>query len=100
MCNKHIYIQHFVNIALLANPFPLLPFFAHFPFPSVMSHPFFTYSEIPFLMIVVRMSIHTRPWSVIDCPPLAPYLPPPLPTAPTVHVACFQRRHHNISYVV
>ncbi len=95
----HIYVQHFMNIALLDNPPPLLPFFARFPFPCVINHPF-PYLEIPFLVIVVRMSIHTRPWLVIDCSPLAPYPPPPLPTAPTVHVTCFQRRHHNISYIV
>jgi hypothetical protein len=59
----------------------------------------FTYLEIPFLVIVVRMSMHGRPLLVIDCPPLAPYPPPPLPTAPTVHVTCFQRRHYNISYM-
>ncbi len=59
-----------------------------------------TYLEIPFLVIVVWMSIHTCPWLVIDCPPLAPYSPPPLPAAPTVHVTCFQRRHHNICYIV
>jgi hypothetical protein len=88
-----------MNIALLDNPLPLLPFFARFPFPCVINHPF-TYLEIPFLVIVVRMSIHTRPWLVIDCSPLAPYPPPPLPTAPTVHVTCFQRWHHNISYIV
>ncbi len=57
-----------------------------------------TYLEIPFLVIVVRMSIHTRPWLVTDCPPLAPHPPFPLPTAPLVHVTCFQRRHHNICY--
>jgi hypothetical protein len=62
--------------------------------------PFFTYLEIPFLVIVVLISINTRPWLVIDCPSLAPYPPFPLPTAPTVHVTCFQRRHHNISYIV
>jgi hypothetical protein len=54
----------------------------------------------PLLMIVVRMSIQTRPWLVINCSPLAPYPPFPLPTAPTVHVTCFQRRHHTISYIV
>jgi hypothetical protein len=87
---------------LLCQPiFPLAP-------PAPASHfftcepPFFTYLEVPFLMIVVRMSIHTRPSLVTDCPPLTSYLPPPPPppNAPTVHVTCFQRRHHNISYIV
>jgi hypothetical protein len=27
--------------------------------------------EIPLLMIVVQMSIHSRPWLVINCPSLA-----------------------------
>jgi hypothetical protein len=40
--------------------------------PCINEPPLFTYLEIPFLVIVVRMSIHTHPWLVIDCPPLAP----------------------------
>ncbi len=84
------WISSCYSILSLASPF------AHFP---CIYHPF-TYLEIPLLVIVVRMSIHTGPWLVTDCPPLASYPPPPLPTAPTVHVTCFQRRHHNISHTV
>ncbi len=78
----------------------LAPFLCPLPVPFVWWTTLFTYLEIPLLVIVVRMSNHARPWLVIDCPPLAPYPPPPLPTAPKVHVTCFQRRHHNISYIV
>jgi hypothetical protein len=31
----------------------------------------FTYLEIPFLVIVVRMSVHSRPWLIVNCSPLA-----------------------------
>jgi hypothetical protein len=44
--------------------------FAPFPFCTDQSSPF-TYLEIPFLVIVVRMSIHSRPWLVVNCSPLA-----------------------------
>ncbi len=89
----YICIQYFMNIVLLSNPPPC------FPFPLEMNYPL-TYLEIPFLVIVVRMSIHTRPWLMTDCPPLAPHPPFPLPMAPLVHVTCVQRRHHNICYIV
>jgi hypothetical protein len=88
-----------MNIALLANPPPCFPL-CSLPILLCNEPPFLTYLEIPFLMIAVRVSIHTRPLLVIHCPPLAPYPPPPLPTAPAVHVTGFQRRHHNISYIV
>ncbi len=79
---------------------PLASLFCLLPFPLCKwTTPFYLLGD-PFLVIVVGMSIHTRPWLVIDCPPLAPYPPPPLPTAPTVHVTCLQRWHHNISYIV
>ncbi len=65
----------FMNITLLANP-PLLPSLARFLPPCVWTTPF-TYMEIPFLVIVVRMSIHARPRLVIHCPPLLPTLPLP-----------------------
>jgi hypothetical protein len=100
MCSDTYTYSTFMNIILLANPPPLPLFRAPFPFPCVMNHPFFTYLEIPLLAIAVRMSIHTRPWLVIDCPPLAPYPLTPFLKAPTIHVTCFQRRHHNISYIV
>jgi hypothetical protein len=100
MCSDTYTYSTFMNIILLANPPPLPLLHAPFPFPCVMTHPFFTYLEIPLLAIAVRMPIHTRPWLVIDCPPLAPYPPTPFLTAPTGHVTCFQRQHHNISYIV
>jgi hypothetical protein len=69
--NTHTY-STFVNIALLINPFPpplpSLPVSA----PYRSKPPLFTYLDIPLLVIVVRMSIHTRPWLMIDCLPLAP----------------------------
>jgi hypothetical protein len=46
---------------LLIHPIPFLH----------ISPPLFTYLEIPLLVIVVRMSIHSRPWLVINCSPLA-----------------------------
>jgi hypothetical protein len=91
----YICVQYFMNIVLLSNPSPCLPF----SLPPLRWITPLTYLEVPFLVIVVRMSIHTHPWLVTDCPPLAPHPPFPLPTAPLVH-ACFQRRHHNICYIV
>ncbi len=80
---------------------PLAPLFC--PLPVLLCNVLpllLTWKSLFSLVIVVRMSIHTRPRLVIDCPPLVPYPPPPLPTSPTVDVTCFQRRHHNISYIV
>ncbi len=63
----HEYIYSAIS---LVNP-PLLP-------PLIYSIPLlhesttpFTYLEIPFLVIMVRISIHSRPWLVINCSPLA-----------------------------
>ncbi len=53
----------------------------------------FTYLEIPFFVIVVRISIHSRLWLVVNCSPLAAY--PPMD-----HVTFLHRWHHNISYSV
>ncbi len=80
------------------NQFPFAPPYARLPFLH-NEPPFFTYLEVPFLAIVVRMSIHTRPWLEIDWPTPCSLPSHPLSMAPTVHVTCFQRRHHKISYI-
>jgi hypothetical protein len=49
--------------------FPLLIY--SIPLLYVSTPLFFTYLEIPFLAIMVRISIHSRPWLVINCSPLA-----------------------------
>jgi hypothetical protein len=51
-------------------PFASLIDSLHSPL-SVRISPLFTYLEIPFLVIVVRMSIHSHAWLVINCSPLA-----------------------------
>ncbi len=48
-------------------------------------------------MIVVRISIHSHPWIVINCSPLSFN---PSRRRPMVYVTCLHRRHHNISYTV
>jgi hypothetical protein len=55
-----------------------------------MNHPFFTYLEIPLLMIMVRMSIHTRPWWVIAAYPLLPTLPLPSQQLPQFMLHVFR----------
>jgi hypothetical protein len=99
-CGHTCTVTHIHNHFMLSPCHPILPLAPLLPTFLAWLLPHFTYLEIPFLVIVVRMSIHTRPRLVIDCPPLAPCLPPPLPTVPTVHVTCFQRWHHIISYTV
>jgi hypothetical protein len=65
-----------MNITLLANPPPCIPLLPA-SCPLAYEPPLFTYLEIPFLVIVVRMSIHAHPRLVINCPPLLPTLPLP-----------------------
>jgi hypothetical protein len=68
--NIHTY-STFMNIALLITPpTPRLP---SLPVPAlyIRGPPLFTYLEI-LSVIVVQNSIHTRPWLIIDCLPLAP----------------------------
>ncbi len=95
MCNNTstystLWISFCYTILPLASfPLCLLPLHVNYPF-NLLGNPLFG----------DRGANVTRPWLVIDCPPLALYPPPPLPTVPTVHVTCFQRRHHNICYTV
>jgi hypothetical protein len=50
---------------------PLLPSLIYsFPLLHESTTPF-TYLEIPFLVIMVQMSIHSRPWLIVNCSPLA-----------------------------
>jgi hypothetical protein len=67
MCTEKIYIHEYIHNAIsLVNPF-LLPSLICFT-PLYTSQPtFFTYLEIPLLVIVVRISIHSRPWLVVNC---------------------------------
>ncbi len=78
-----------MNIAPLANS-PLCSPLCPLPIALCNEPPFFTYLEIPFLMIVVRMPIHTCPWLVIDCPPLTPYLPLPSQRLPQFMLHVFR----------
>jgi hypothetical protein len=65
MHNEYIY-----SAVSLVNP-PLLPsVIFSIPLLHESTTPF-TYLGIPFLVIVVRISIHSRPWLVINCSPLA-----------------------------
>ncbi len=79
----------FMFISLLANSPPCSPL-CPLPISLCNEPPLFTYLEIPFLMIVVRMPIHTRPWLVIDCPPLTPYPHPPLQRLPQFMLHVFR----------
>ncbi len=63
--HKYIY-----NAASLVNP-PLLPSFVYSILLLHESTAPFTYLEIPILVIVVRISINSRPWLVINYSPLA-----------------------------
>ncbi len=60
---------------------PPASLFCPLPVPLCKWTPLFTYLEISFLVIVVRMSIHTLPQLVIDCPPLAPQFSPSPPNS-------------------
>jgi hypothetical protein len=63
----HEYIYSAVS---QVNP-PLLPSLIYsIPLLHETTTPF-TYLKIPFLVIVVRMSIHSHPWLVVNCSPLA-----------------------------
>ncbi len=57
MCSDTYMYSTFMIIALLANP-PLLPSFSRFQSPCVNEPPLFTYLEIPFLVIVVRIVLY------------------------------------------
>ncbi len=60
--------EHFNNIIGLGNSLLLPPLLALFPLHESKT---LFYLEIPLLVIVVRMSIHSRPRLVINCSPLA-----------------------------
>ncbi len=79
--NQHKWIckdEYIYSAIPLSNP----PFFSHIRFMS-LSFAYFTtplpYLEIPFLVIVVRISIHSRPWLVVNCSPLAAQPTPKTP---------------------
>jgi hypothetical protein len=52
----------------------------------------FTYLEIPLLLLVVRITIHSCPWLAINCSPLATS---PTPRHPTDQVTYLHRQHQK-----
>jgi hypothetical protein len=80
MCNDTDMYSTFMNTALLTNPSPLPPSCLSST-PWMSEPPLFTYLEIPLLVSVERMSIHSRPWLMINCQPLAPQPSPTLPSS-------------------
>jgi hypothetical protein len=98
MIHMHTILHDIVQLSNPSpcSPFSLLPFFLtslamNYPF-NLLGNPLFGDRGA---------NVHpTRPWLMTDCPPLAPHPPFPLPTVPLVHFTCFQRRHHNICYIV
>jgi hypothetical protein len=85
-CNNiyiYIHTSTFMNAALLADP-PLLSSLPIFNPLARVNHPFSTYLEILLLVIMVQISIHSHPWLVINCSPLAS-----LPFLETPHGSCY-----------
>ncbi len=79
----YIYVQHFHEYWSFDQPpfcFPLCLFLTL----AWVNHSFSTYLEIPLLVIMVRISIHSRPWLVINCSPLASQ-----PFLGTPHISCY-----------
>ncbi len=87
MCN-YIYVQHFMNIVLLSNPSPCFPLC---PLPLCGKPPLLLTWNPLFLWSWCKCPSTLVPGWWSTAPPLAPYPPPPLPTAPTVHVTCFSK---------
>jgi hypothetical protein len=72
--NMHTYVYIYSDAFLVNPPFAPVLDLTCSPLPTLP----FTYLEIPLLMLVVRISTHSRPWLAINCSPLAAQPPPPL----------------------
>ncbi len=94
-----------IRTALSWTPFywPIPPpasLLAHLQPPAWVNHPFLLTWRSLFWWSWCKYPSTLAPgwWSTAH--PLRRNPPPPFPTAPTVHVTCLQRQHHNISYSI
>ncbi len=65
-----VHMQIYITAFLLMSARPLPPLAPSIPLSPSFVFPV-TYLEIPLLLLVVRISIHSRPWLAINCSPLA-----------------------------
>ncbi len=99
MCSDTHTYSTFVNIALLSNPSPLLPFLPAFSPWDKWTTPFYLLGDPSFGDHGANVHLHSSLVNDRLTTPCSLTLPSPPINTPS-SCTCLQRRHHNISYTV